>query len=164
MIIHSSSSTGSPKLIRLSLQYWAQSLESHSELITSSGPRSSSDGINHTRLLPSSPCWHTFNNILILHLATRIPVAFVHHCDIFSLTPLETLNWLVASKATQVVTPVQHASEMLRLAFNPDGTPKKEEWASTLRGLDSLGTTGSDIDSLLSEFFVKCNVKAMVSS
>ncbi|KAG9102532.1 hypothetical protein FRC06_001841 [Ceratobasidium sp. 370] len=160
VIIHSSSSTSNPKLLRLSLQYWAQSLESHSELIVSSGPRISS-GTHRTRLLASPPSWHTFSNILVLHLATQAPVAFVHKCNLASLTASEILDWLVASKAGQVVTPALHAREMLHLAFNPDGTTKQEEWATAMRSLDSLGITGSDVDSALSELLVKCNVKAM---
>ncbi|KAG8719119.1 hypothetical protein FRC08_003600 [Ceratobasidium sp. 394] len=160
VIIHSSSSTGNPKLLRLSLQYWAQSLESHSELIASSGPQNSDD-TKRTRLLASSPFWHTFNNILVLHLATRVPVALVHKPNLASLMPSEILDWLVASKAGQVVTPALYAREMLGLAFNPDGTIKQEEWAMAMRGLNSLGITGSDVDSVLSELFVKCNVKAM---
>ncbi|QRV82054.1 AMP binding enzyme [Ceratobasidium sp. AG-Ba] len=160
VIIHSSSSTSNPKLIRLSLQYWAQSLDSHSELITSSGLRNS-DNANRIRLIVSSPSWHTFNNILVLHLATRAPVAFAQKCEIASLTPAEILDWLVVSKAGQIVTPALHAREMLRLAFESDGTPKHEEWARALKGLDSLGITGSDIDSALSDLLVKCNVKAI---
>ncbi|KAG9122037.1 hypothetical protein FRC07_001755, partial [Ceratobasidium sp. 392] len=160
VIIHSSSSTSNPKLFRLSLQYWAQNLESHSELITSCGPRTSNE-TNRTRLLVSSPSWHTFNNILILHLATRAPIAFAEKYDPGSLTSSEILDWMVASEAVQIVLPPLYAREMLRLAFNSDGTTKQEKWANAMKGLDSFGTTGADVDSALSELFVKCNVKAM---
>ncbi|KAG8746268.1 hypothetical protein FRC10_005517 [Ceratobasidium sp. 414] len=32
-----------------------------------------------------------------------------------------------------------------------------------MRGLDSFGITGSEVDSVLSELFIRCNVKAMVN-
>jgi hypothetical protein len=119
--------------------------------------------VNPTRLLASPPYWHTFVNLLVLHLATRAPVALVHCDNAGALTPLETIKWLAASKAGHIVTTALNAREMLHLAFDQNGTVKHSKWAAVLTGLNIMGITGSDIDEELSEFFVKCDVKAMVS-
>jgi acyl-coenzyme A synthetase/AMP-(fatty) acid ligase len=162
IILHSSGSTNKPKLLRLSLQYWAENLETHSKLLLSSDSSSSED-VNRTRLLASPAYWHTFTNLLVLHLATRVPVALVHSDNIRGFTPLETMEWLAASESRQIVTSALSAREMLCLAFDLDGTVKDDRWAAVLTSLNTMGITGSDIDEELSEFFVKCNVKAMVS-
>ncbi|KAF8595949.1 hypothetical protein BDV93DRAFT_528329 [Ceratobasidium sp. AG-I] len=160
IILHSSSSTNHPKLLRFPLQYWAQNLESHSEIIQSSGSLPSTV-TPRAILMVSPPYWHTFANILVLHLATLVPFALVHTTDTGTMPAAKVLDWLVASGAADTVVFSLQAREMLHLAFNAENTPQRQEWARVITNMEKVGITGSDIDEELSDTFVRNGVTAM---
>lgn len=161
IILHSSASTNNPKLLRFPLQYWAQNLESHSEIIQSGASASSS--APRPRLMVSPPYWHTFANVLALHLATLTPFALVHTSDAGIMPAAEVLDWLVASDAAHIIVFSLQAREMLHVAFESEDNQQSREWARVMRNMEKVGITGSDIDEELSDTFVRNGVTALVS-
>ncbi|KAG8718168.1 hypothetical protein FRC09_013064 [Ceratobasidium sp. 395] len=164
VVIHSSATTNAPKLLRFPLQYWAMDLEIHlkrrAQAAQSSKPAQPPPDLKTTRLLIYPLFWMTSMKILLLHLVSQTPLALVNKADISKLSGAEILDWAVASKTDHLFTMAPQAREMLRLAFDENGSPKDPNWAAALSRLESMAVTGTNVDQELSDLFVKCNIKA----
>ncbi|KAG8784629.1 hypothetical protein FRC12_018463 [Ceratobasidium sp. 428] len=137
-------------------------LKRRAQAAQSSKPAQPPPDLKTTRLLIYPLFWMTSMKISLLHLVSQTPLALVNKADISKLSGAEILDWVVASKTDHLFTMAPQAREMLRLAFDENGSPKDHKWAAALSRLESMAVTGTNVDQELSDMFVKCNIKATV--
>ncbi|KAF8595989.1 hypothetical protein BDV93DRAFT_611111 [Ceratobasidium sp. AG-I] len=150
IIIHSSASTGEPKLMQFSLYYYTIGLASDCQRYLSLPPRKSSESqpakgpLTHPRLVLNPPYWQSFYFLFIVHLVTATPVAFVPTSEGRRLSGNDIIAWVEALDAGALVASSHRIREVLLLETHT-------ELLKSLYGISMSGSCVEDQASKLCE-------------
>ncbi|CAE6465354.1 unnamed protein product [Rhizoctonia solani] len=153
LILHSSGTTGVPKLIRFSLFWYTLFLPTddvkaiwaaYFPATTHSSPRPLQ---RHPQLIFCPPFWQSYHITLLIHLITTIPVTFGYLQDAAGLPSNQLISWARALDVGAIICSPRFLREM--------STEEFQAQVDFLRSLNSITLTGGPVDRSMSELFEK---------
>ncbi|KAJ1306401.1 hypothetical protein OPQ81_007406 [Rhizoctonia solani] len=149
LIIHSSGSTGSAKLLPLSSYFITLGLPSPKKLEASQNDILTPDP--RPILVFSPPYWASFNAALINRLATGHPTAFAHVKDIAKVSSSQFIDWPRSLGAGGSVSAPRFIRDVL--------VSGSESSIKLLQGMDNIAVGGSVLDESTAALAEKYKLK-----
>ncbi|KAF8595987.1 acetyl-CoA synthetase-like protein [Ceratobasidium sp. AG-I] len=159
IIIHSSATTGEPKLLQFSLYYYTMDCALACQRYLELPPRKGSQffpakgPLTHPRLVLNPPYWQSFYFSFIVHLVTATPMAFVPTSEGRRLSGNDIIAWVEALDAGALIASAHRIREVLLLGTH----------AELLRSLYYIRMTGSQVDQRLSDLCTQHGIAAINS-
>ncbi|KAB5589737.1 Potassium voltage-gated channel subfamily H member 2 [Ceratobasidium theobromae] len=153
VIIQSSASTGTPKLLRFSLYYYTIGHPFNCQKYLSLGHPQGRGGktpFTHPLLSVTPPFWQGFFIPLFVHLATATPLAIAHISDISTFTSEHLVDWARGLDVGGITC----STAMLRNM----ATSTVEANAEFLQSMYLIRITGSALGDAKSALFEKHNI------